>query len=150
MRKLICTLKIIHKASAILLKSDCTTVYQILGLNTLKPKKLYFADDCLKCNLLIDNYCILIKISLNFFPKALSDNNRWNRILRTLSIQMVWLVCFISLYSWGPFYQHGLTSIPEWISNHMPNKVWDEITYPFPNFNGGTVSHSCWSLGMVQ
>ena len=22
-----------------------------------------------------------------------------------------------------------------WISNHMPDKVWDEITYPFPNFN---------------
>ena len=27
-----------------------------------------------------------------------------------------------------------------WISNHMPSKVWDEIAYPFPNFN--------WSLGM--
>ena len=26
-----------------------------------------------------------------------------------------------------------------WISNHMPNKVWDEITYPFLNFNGCTV-----------
>ena len=29
--------------------------------------------------------------------------------------------------------------IPAWISNHMPNKVWDKITYPFPNFNGCTV-----------
>ena len=26
-----------------------------------------------------------------------------------------------------------------WICNHMPNKVWDEIIYPFPNFNGCTV-----------
>ena len=25
------------------------------------------------------------------------------------------------------------------ISNHMPGKVWDEITYPFLNFNGATV-----------
>ena len=25
------------------------------------------------------------------------------------------------------------------ISNCMPNKVWDEISYPFPNFNGSTV-----------
>ena len=34
-----------------------------------------------------------------------------------------------------PFYQHGLTFIWEWISNHMFTKVWDKITYPFPNFN---------------
>ena len=26
-----------------------------------------------------------------------------------------------------------------WISNYMLGKVWDEITYPFPNFNGFTV-----------
>ena len=25
------------------------------------------------------------------------------------------------------------------ISNYVPYKVWDEITYPFPNFNGCTV-----------
>ena len=35
--------------------------------------------------------------------------------------------------------EHGLTLIPAWISNHMPGKVWDEITYPFLNFNGATV-----------
>ena len=28
--------------------------------------------------------------------------------------------------------------IPAWISNHMPSKVWDEINYPFQNFNGYT------------
>ena len=39
----------------------------------------------------------------------------------------------------GPFYYHGLTLIPAWISNYMPCKVWDEITYPFLNFNGSTV-----------
>ena len=33
----------------------------------------------------------------------------------------------------------GLTLIPAWISNYMPGKVWDEITYPFLNFNGCTV-----------
>ena len=26
-----------------------------------------------------------------------------------------------------------------WINDHMPTKVWDEIDYPFPNFNGCTV-----------
>ena len=29
--------------------------------------------------------------------------------------------------------------IPAWISNYMTRKVWDEITYPFLNFNGCTV-----------
>ena len=38
-----------------------------------------------------------------------------------------------------PFYWHGLTLIPAWINNYTHYKVWDEITYPFPNFNGGTV-----------
>ena len=32
-----------------------------------------------------------------------------------------------------------LTLIPAWISNHKPSNVWDEITYPFLNFNGATV-----------
>ena len=39
----------------------------------------------------------------------------------------------------GPFYWHGLTLIPTWISYHMSRKVWVEITYPFPNFNGCTI-----------
>ena len=25
----------------------------------------------------------------------------------------------------------------EWISNYLPSKLWDEITYPFPNFGNG-------------
>ena len=32
----------------------------------------------------------------------------------------------------GPFYWHGLTLIPGWISNHLLNKVLTKITYPFP------------------
>ena len=37
--------------------------------------------------------------------------------------------------NWGHFYWHGLTLIPEWISEYVINKVWDEITYPFPNIS---------------
>ena len=49
-------------------------------------------------------------------------------------------VCNMS--TWGtintraPFYSHGLTLIPAWINNHIHYKVWDEITYPFLNFDG--------------
>ena len=38
-----------------------------------------------------------------------------------------------------PLLLHGSTLIPAWISNYMPCNVWDEITYPFLNFNGCTV-----------
>ena len=44
----------------------------------------------------------------------------------------------IDLDPWAPFYLHGLTLTPAWISHHMSSKVWDEITYPFLNFNGAT------------
>ena len=40
---------------------------------------------------------------------------------------------------WGPFYKHGLTLIQPWISNYTHYNVWDEITYPFLNFNSATV-----------
>ena len=38
-----------------------------------------------------------------------------------------------------PFYYHSLPLILVWISNYLSNKVWDEITYPFPNFNSEQV-----------
>ena len=44
----------------------------------------------------------------------------------------------------GPFTNNGSTLIPAWISNNMPSKMWDEITYSYPNFNGCTVE--VWEL----
>ena len=35
------------------------------------------------------------------------------------------------------------------ISNHKPNKVWDEITYPFPNFNGCTIEVWEWISNFI-
>ena len=40
---------------------------------------------------------------------------------------------------WGPFSWRVLTLIPARISNYIHYKVWDEITYPFLNFNGATI-----------
>ena len=34
------------------------------------------------------------------------------------------------------FYWHGLNLNLAWISNYKCYRVWDDITYPFPNFNG--------------
>ena len=46
--------------------------------------------------------------------------------------------------SWGPFYLHELILASAWTCNPMPGEVWDDITYPFPNFNGATVE--VWKL----
>ena len=45
----------------------------------------------------------------------------------------------LDLIAGALFYKHGLTFIPEWISNNIHYKVRDEITYPFQNFNGATI-----------
>ena len=54
------------------------------------------------------------------------------------------------LYVWGRHFERlndiylGLTSGPAWISNHFDNKMCDEITPPFPNFNGTTIEACEW------
>ena len=42
-----------------------------------------------------------------------------------------------------------MTLIPAWISNHVSGKVWDEITFPFPNFNGCTVEVWKWISNFI-
>ena len=37
-----------------------------------------------------------------------------------------------------------LTSMAAWISNYIHYKTWDDIIFPFPNFNGATVEVSEW------
>ena len=36
-----------------------------------------------------------------------------------------------------------------WISNYIHYKGWDEITYPFPNFNGTTVEVWEWITNFI-
>ena len=55
----------------------------------------------------------------------------------------------IEMVAWGPFYEHGLTLIPAWISNYIHYKVRDEITYPFLNFNGATVEVLEWIRNLI-
>ena len=47
------------------------------------------------------------------------------------------------MYSLATFNSHGLTLILTWIDNYINYKMWDEITYPSPNFNR-------WSLAMQK
>ena len=50
------------------------------------------------------------------------------------TFRQVWL-----FEAWNPIYLTGLTLILTWISNYTHYRVWGEIAYPFPNFNGATV-----------
>ena len=45
---------------------------------------------------------------------------------------------------------YGLTLIPARICNHNHYRVWDVITYPFPNFNGCTVEVWDWISNFVR
>ena len=53
------------------------------------------------------------------------------------------------LATWSSFYLDGLTLIPAWISNHMPSKVWDEITYPLPNFSACSIKVWEWISSFI-
>ena len=33
--------------------------------------------------------------------------------------------------------------------NNLPGEMWDEITYPFPNFNGATVEVWEWTSNFI-
>ena len=56
----------------------------------------------------------------------------------------------ILLDTWDPFYWHRLTFISTWISNPMPNNVWDEISFqtstatPLKFWNGWVISYHIW------
>ena len=42
-----------------------------------------------------------------------------------------------------------LTLIPAWISNSIHYKMWNEITFPFPNFNGATIEVWEWVSNFI-
>ena len=112
-----------------------------------KNGHLYFFDqNFIEC--VTDNWSELVQIMAwcckGTRPLAVLNNGSGNGLVLikqqpitwTNGIQQPWLHL---VSPGGPFYQHGLTLIPAWISNHMHSKAWYEITYPFPNFNSCTV-----------
>ena len=40
--------------------------------------------------------------------------------------------------------------VPAYVSNHVPSKVWGEITYPFPNFNAYYLSMLGFKLVLIE
>ena len=69
-----------------------------------------------------------------------------NNIIITKQTKPTQCACLMSCV----FCEYGLTFILIWMSNYMPSEVWDEITYPFPNFNFTVevLELHRWSFGM--
>ena len=92
-------------------------------------------------------------------------NNHVIRMLYVGGVKQTWMKCISGapftnhcltgingmLEQWHlkPFYIHGLNLIPAYISNYMPNKMWDEITYLFPNFSGVTIEGWEWISNFI-
>ena len=66
-------------------------------------------------------------------------------------VPYIWLMTGIDTWCCYPdhFYQHGLTLIPAWISNHIHYIVRDANTYPFMNFNRATVEVWEWISDLI-
>ena len=59
----------------------------------------------------------------------------------------VWTM--FNLLTLGPLLLTWINFFSEWISNLIHYKVWDEITNPFPNFNGATVEVWEWISNLI-
>ena len=70
-------------------------------------------------------------------------------IKKTAKIIILLVSRSMQLHPRAPFTNIGWTLIPARISDHIPSKVWDEITYPFPNFNGCSVEVWEWIIHFI-
>ena len=83
------------------------------------------------------------------------DGGKQSTILGLLSDDSVRIVVDEEDYdfSWitrGLFYLLSWLNVnPTCISNYIHHKVWDEITYPFPNIKGCTVEVWIWIINFV-
>ena len=86
---------------------------------------------------------------------------RWNSLSCQMGMAILRSRCALACaivcrwrceYPWHKlmFYQHGFTLIPPWIPNYIHYEVWNEITYPFPNFNGTTVEFWEWISNFIH
>ena len=108
-----------------------------INFNTLRLRQngCHFTDDTFKHIFLNENVRYSIKISPKFFPTspinnipALGQIMAWYRpgdmpLSEPIMVRLPTHICITR---------------PQWV-NYIHFKMWDEITYPFPNFNGATV-----------
>ena len=95
---------------------------------------------------------VFFDLSLNI--RSSKQSRRWWVETQSLSL---WRHCnvnnlekigsvavLLQIMTWDPFFWDGLTWISAWVGNRMSVTVWDQITYPFPNFNCAAVEVCEW------
>ena len=83
-------------------------------------------------------------------PTCLNISTEFNAMISNTFVQVCLTVK--KCCSWGHFNWYGLALILTCtcISNHMPSKVWKEITYSFPTFNGFIVEAWEWMNNFIS
>ena len=125
----------------------------MLGFNSLAPGKFKwnFRHVIFKQILVIDGWGISCEIALIWMSLDFTDDQL------TLVQVLAWCHQATSHYlnqCW-PRFQCHLASlgpnelIPAWINNYIYYKMWDEIIYPFPNFNSWTVEVWEWISDII-
>ena len=111
----------------------------------LKSCKILFVHNIHFNNPIILQFCtILLSAKLqNDWTTKTDVMDKWDFVRFKFKMTLGWIP-YITQHPWalstrGPFSKRGLTLIPVWISNHMPSKLWDEITNPLLNFNLCTI-----------
>ena len=101
----------------------------------------------------VQNACFVFIPYITLYPNLRKRQAAWESHAWSQSF-LVWM--HHGCTNWkaqdfcDPFYYHVLTVIPAWISNCIHYKVWDEITYPFSNFNGATVEVWEWISNSIR
>ena len=90
------------------------------------------------------------------FPAQMASNAEnvsfwWRHHEWRQSWQALWQLSDFSVDKryWGLFYQYGLTLTLTCISNYIHYRVWNEVNYPFPNFNGCTTEVWKWIRNFI-
>ena len=112
--------------------------------------------------------CIFLKGKKSYFDQHFHQSCsqgslcRWHfKHIFFKGIFLIWsifhrsLLLFSRVSNWqqGPLLPKGfncVTLIPAWISSYVSSKVWDEITYPFPNFNSCTIEVWEWICNFIS
>ena len=96
---------------------------------------------------LSDGLCFLGKC---FIEQAESSSNQsWVYKFWTLSLMVTAWVSLTKSLQQGPVYKHTCILILSWISNYINYKVWNEITYLFPNFSSITIEVCVWRSNVI-
>ena len=85
-------------------------------------------------------YCPPLDTKLSFKPILFVTTYETSICENSIDIWMLFM---------GNSWPHGLTFISAWMSNYIHYKMWDEITYPFPNFNGATFAVCEWISNFI-